>query len=362
MKSRVLSLVLTLFLAVNAMFFLTSPFQYENEIFEQYELTYELPINGASGFLLARQYLKESPQENSVNLLPIEPGSPFTIIFSENGYLKVEYRAQVGWVSSALAMVNLPDIVPSIIYFNTNSTSSLFQSSGYGLPDIYSQALYDARDFNERFSKEQYIMPVLYRTAIMFHDAQQAALKDGNSLKIYETFRPLDVQTTISRGLRGMMQENQTVREGINSNGWGIGWFISGGVSTHQLGAGADLALVRIRQYETRTTSGFEYKAITAFSEYMMPSKMHELSTQAIVLERPSAWHSQNGFNADFAPTMSVGARRLHAYMVDVGFTPLASEWWHFDYKSAWNQIRREHPSVNGDFRLQGLASRQPTP
>ena len=357
-KSKILSAVLSIVFLANAVLFLASPAPIES-----YELIYELPINGATGFVLARQYLTESPNENSARLRPIYPGHPFTIISSQENYLKIEYGRITGWINNSLALVNLPDIIPSIIYFNTNATRSLFQSSGYGLPNIHEEQLYIARGFNSRFTEEQYIMPILYRTAILLYNAQQAALANGNSLKIYETFRPLDIQTSINISLRELIRQNQTVNEGINTNGWRTNWFIAGGVSTHQLGAGVDLALVRVRDYRIRATGGFEYKIITSYTEYTMPSKMHELSAEAVVTERPTGWSAQNGFGGvNFARTMSVGALRLHNYMVDAGFTPLASEWWHFDDWQAWNHLRRHHPTVNGNFRLQGLASRQPTP
>ena len=38
-------------------------------------------------------------------------------------------------------MINLPDIIPSIIYDDTNSYSSLFKSSGIDIPNVTGKKL-----------------------------------------------------------------------------------------------------------------------------------------------------------------------------------------------------------------------------
>ncbi len=87
-------------------------------------------------------------------------------------------------------MVNLPDLIPSIQYNITNNTKSLFTSSGHTIPNVTGQVLYESRDMNDRLGKEEYIVPVLYSMAGKIMNAQKAALADGNTLVIYEGFRP----------------------------------------------------------------------------------------------------------------------------------------------------------------------------
>src|SRR5690606_3756850 len=95
-----------------------------------------------------------------------------------------------GWLQHKYCFINLPDIIPSIIYDNTNTYASKFASSGFEIPGISDQALYSGKTYNERLAKDEYIMPVLYSMAPKIYMAQQLALLEGNALKIYESFRP----------------------------------------------------------------------------------------------------------------------------------------------------------------------------
>ena len=316
-----------------------------------YDLVYELPINGAAGFALLSIGLKETHDENSRTLATINPGEAFRIISSQDNWWNVEHNGVTGWVDNTLCMINLPDIIPSIIYANKNSSTSAFRSSGYHLPNITNRQLYNAVTHNNRFEKEQYIVPILYRTAKKVYNAQQAALRNGDSLRIYETFRPLEVQRNISNSLQTLMSTNSTVHNGINTNGWRKGWFIAQSVSTHQMGVAIDVSLVRVTDYERRTTGGHSYKVITSYEEHTMPTRIHELSARAVVLTRGANWNRETGWgDIPFADTMTEGAKRLHNLFVNAGFVPLASEWWHFDDLEARDTIRGR--GITGNFNL----------
>ena len=326
---------------------------------DNYDLDYELPINGASGFSLISMGLRETPDENSNAITTIQPGYAFKIISAQDNWWYVYYDGMSGWVDNTFCMINLPDIIPSIIYVNTNSTSSVLRSSGYDLPGITGERLYNARAFSHRFGEEQYIMPVLYQTAGRIHNAQQTALENGDSLKIYETFRPWDVQVNIRSTLQALMNDNAAVHNGINTGGWRMSWFISTSVSTHQMGAAVDASLVRIIDYEVRTTGGYAYKVITSYEDYPMPTTVHELSAQAVVLRHGVQWNRTTGWgNVPFADTMTEGAKALHYIFVNAGFIPLASEWWHFDDMDARNAIRGR--GINGNFHIKNSASEEP--
>ena len=46
------------------------------------------------------------------------------------------------------------------------------------------------------------------------------ALENNQSLKIYETFRPYEVQKKVSTTLKSLANSNETVKKGINNGGW----------------------------------------------------------------------------------------------------------------------------------------------
>ena len=142
-------------------------------------------------------------------------------------------------------MINLPDIIPSIIYDDTNGYSSIFRSSEIDIPNVTGKQLYDNKAYNKRLSKDEFMMPVMYEMAIKIMKAQELALKEGYSLKIYETYRPYKAQKNVSTNLSKLMNSNKTVYNGINGGGWNEGWFIAQVLSNHQKGIAMDVSLVK---------------------------------------------------------------------------------------------------------------------
>ena len=109
--------------------------------------------------------LLENATEGAKVITKIKAGQAFTILSEENNYFYVQYGEEKGWLDNTLCMVNLPDIIPSIVYDDTNSYRSIFQSSGYSLPDITGKQLYNASSYNSRLQETQYNMPVMYQMA-----------------------------------------------------------------------------------------------------------------------------------------------------------------------------------------------------
>ena len=179
-------------------------------------------------------------------------------------------------------MINLPDITPSIIYDDTNGYSSIFRSSEIDIPNVTGKQLYDNKAYNKRLSKDEFMMPVMYEMAIKIMKAQELALKEGYSLKIYETYRPYKAQKNVSTNLSKLMNSNKTVYNGINGGGWKEGWFIAQVLSNHQKGIAMDVSLVKINEYDVGKTGNYKYMIITDYKEEKMPTKMHELSNKAI--------------------------------------------------------------------------------
>jgi D-alanyl-D-alanine dipeptidase len=301
----------------------------------------ELPISGATGWAAHTMPLRDEPKQRADILLQLTPGQGFTILAERGDWWHVRIGGPVdsdgingvtGWVLHRGCFINLPDVIPSIVFDITNAYASVKRSVGYPIPNITGYTLYEAWSFNRRLGRYGFIVPVLYSTSLRIFEAQQAALADGNTIIIYEAFRPRAVQQSVVSNLNALMDSNSGVRRAINAPPWSLGWFISTGVSNHQRGAAIDVGLGRVTDYEIRTSGSYAYTHITAFERHAMPTPMHELSPLAAAFTRPvpsscaDAWRT-----AALTSAMTEGAILLQGYLTDAGFTPLASEWWHFN-------------------------------
>lgn len=314
---------------------------------------FELPIEGSSGYAPTIINLKKENKLNSETITTIEPGEAFRIILEDANWWQINYKGLIGWVENTICMINLPDIIPSIIYNNTNSYSSMFKSSGYDIDYITGSQLYNAYMYNNRFEKEQYIMPVMYPMAKKIYTVQKLALENDESLMIYETFRPYDVQTNIANALLALLDYNTDVQEGIFVSGWNINWFIATGVSGHQMGLSMDVSLVKINEYITKIIGKDKYMEITSYTPYPMPTDMHELSIKAARFK-----YGVSGLTAwkktPFAITMTEEAKKLQNYCTSANLIPLASEWWHFDDLETKSTIARlGYKNLQGKFYLE---------
>ncbi|MCD7948215.1 MAG: SH3 domain-containing protein [Oscillospiraceae bacterium] len=303
---------------------------------------FELPISGASGYasVSLRLYTDQSADANVIATL--NAGQGFTILEESGDWWQIALDEKQGWVKHQYCLINLPDVIPSIIYDNTNSYASIMKSSEKDIPNITGQALYQAKMYSARFDAEVYVVPVLYEMAKKIGAAQQAALAEGDTLIIYEAFRPYDVQQSIAGNLRALMNADPLVEEGVTRSPWSMGWFIVTGISNHQRGAAIDVSLGKVVTRETRACGGYEYTAIREYSEYFMPTAMHELSAAAAIFLSPVSSNSATAWlDAEPAETMNREALLLQTYCTNAGLTPLASEWWHF------NDLESRESAVN---------------
>lgn len=293
---------------------------------------FELPVNGASGYASIAIKLREGPSTDANTISTLNAGQGFTILEESNGWWQIEFDGKKGWVKHQFCLINLPDVLPSIIYDNSNAYSSKLKSSGKEIPNITGQALYQTYVYSERFGKEMYVVPVLYAMASKIGTAQQAALADGNTLIIYEAFRPYEVQQKIVENLSALVNADPVVKEGVIKSPWSIGWFIATGVSNHQRGYAIDVSLGKIITQETKTTGSYVYKAISEYTEYSMPTEIHELSMASVVFQSPISSNSDTAWlSAKPSKTMNNEALLLQKYCTNAELTPLASEWWHFN-------------------------------
>jgi D-alanyl-D-alanine dipeptidase len=320
----------------------------------------ELPVNGATGYASVNLELKDSPASDSKTAGTVHAGAGFQIIKEEGDWWFIKRGESAGWLAHKYSFINLPDVIPSMIYNNTNTYSSKFASSGKSIPDVSNRALYSGKTYNHRLEREEYIMPVLYSMSKKIYKAQQHALSEGNSLKLYEGFRPYFIQKAVVKGLTELANNDAEVMKGINTPPWGISWFITDGVSNHQMGYGIDVSLVKVNSKKEVLIGNYTVNMIEDYTEYTMPTPIHELSgasaifTSAVTSRNDTAWK-----NAAFSESMNDAAINLQKYCTSAGLTPLASEWWHFNDLDA-----RDETADNisrGEYILTEVYSASPT-
>ena len=324
-----------------------------------YEGDLELPVNGATGYTSVLMDLKATADAGSETISELEAGTAFEVLKEEGDWWYVQTATEAGWVQHLYCFINLPDVIPSIIYDNTNTYASKFVSSGKTIPGITGQALYDGKAYNRRLGKVSDIVPVLYSMSKKIHLAQQAALAEGNSLVIYEGYRPYSAQKLTADALTNLAAADPEVMAGINTYPWDTNWFIATSVSNHQMGYAIDVTLAKITEQQEIVIGDYAATAITGYTEYTMPTTIHELSMASATFSGPVKSSSPTAWpQATLADTMNEAAILLQRYCTDAGLTPLASEWWHFNDLDA--RFATEGNSSRGEYLLDATMSEAP--
>ena len=324
-----------------------------------YEGDLELPVNGATGYASVLMDLKATADAGSETISELEAGTAFEVLEEVGDWWYVRTATESGWVQHLYCFINLPDVVPSIIYDNTNTYASKFASSGKTIPGITGEALYDGKAYNMRLGKVSDIVPVLYSMSKKIHLAQQAALEEGNTLVIYEGYRPFFAQKLTVDALTTLAVADPEVMAGINTHPWDTNWFIATSISNHQMGYAIDVTLAKITEQQEFVIGDYTATAVTGYTEYTMPTTIHELSmasatfTGPVKSSSPTAW-----LQANLADTMNEAAILLQRYCTDAGLTPLASEWWHFNDLDA--RFATEDNSSKGEYLLDATMSKAP--
>jgi D-alanyl-D-alanine dipeptidase len=300
-------------------------------------IPFELPLEGAIGFAAVKTQMQ--PYED-YDPGVLKAGQFFRIVADEGETWVVQSGKYTGRVVAAQQLVNLPDIIPSIVYNDTNARASIFASSGKALAGITGERLYEVLAHNDRLDAEEFYMPVRYPMAAKIMTAQQAALANGETLIIYETFRPRDVQQAVDKALTKLYKSNKTVKKGIDKGGYGLSDFVATDLSRHQLGVAIDVTLGAITEDSLREGNEWTFRDPVA-QEIEMQTPMHELSAASVSMARPTSTKngSQKWRDVPAAKTMTADAIRLRDYCVAAGLTPVSSQWWHFDDWDAYQQV-----------------------
>ncbi len=369
MKKRIIFSITAVVLIVSisgynaAKFFSRSSSESDSEIREsshlkKFEGSLELPVIGSSAYAAVSINLREDFNVESQSLMTLKPGQGFTIIGESDEWWQIDISGTKGWVASQYCLINLPDVIPSIIYDITNSYSSKMKSSGRAIPNITGQALYETYIYNKRLDQEEYIVPVLYSMAKKINLAQQLALADKNTLIIYDAFRPYDAQMKIVENLGNLIKTDSEVKAGVTQEPWSLGWFIAQGVSNHQQGYAIDMSLGKVLETSESSSGGYSYMYVKEYEEYIMPTEIHELSVAAVRMKTPvSSRNAEAWKNTKPATTMNDKALLLQKYCTESGLTPLASEWWHFNDVSCLGVINNKW---DGDFFISSNFSEIP--
>jgi len=312
-----------------------------------YDGIFELPINGATGFASIPLNLYTDPSINADTIMTLSPGQGFTILFEYDDWWFIAFDENEGFVLHETCFINLPDVLPSIVYNITNSYSSILRTSGQDIPNITGEMLYDVMSYNARLGRYEYTVPALYLTAQKLASVQEAALANGNTLIVYEAFRPRETQQEIVYHFSNLVNTDQYVQDGLG--GWGISAFISTSISNHQRGGAIDATLAHVISHEVGRSGYYSFITTTHYSEHVMPSPVHELSARSIVFTHRVNTSSETDWRtATLADTMTDSARLLQSYFTNAGFTPLASEWWHFNDLSSLRTVRPH--GLTGEF------------
>lgn len=318
---------------------------------------FELPLEGATGFVGAASLaLYASASDASSVLRTLGVGDMFYIRQESGQYWQVcILDGTIGWVRSNYCMINLPDVLPSVIYEDPNAVASVFVTCGERIEGITDFKLYDGLYYNPRLGRDEFVMPINYNMAKKVAAIQKTALAAGDCLKIIETFRPYGVQMQVRDAVYAKARANKAIMSALNEGSWNIGWFIATSLSNHQRGVAMDTTLVHVTDTTEQSIAGCPFVRVTG-DEYEMPSVMHELSSLAACFTKPvnssskTAWRS-----ATAASGMTEGAFLLQKYCTDADLTPLASEWWHFNDLDAQSIVSGS--SGRGKFYIEGCLS-----
>jgi D-alanyl-D-alanine dipeptidase len=312
--------------------------------------TLELPVKGATGWAAASLVLRAEANTGSASRASLSPGDAFTIMDgSVSGWWYVKRpNGTEGWVEIRRCFINLPDVLPSIVYNVTNARSSIFHSSGIPMDGVSYERLYEAYSYNERLGREEYIVPSMYNTAQALFRVQQSALANGETLIVYEVFRPRATQRRVADALNALVRENDYVASAFIGS-WSVGNFISQGRSNHQLGASVDSSIAVEREREIIKTGDYSYINITSFRRVGEPSSMHELSPWAVLPSRNRA--EEMG--------VCIEIYNMRSYFESAGFNPIGSEWWHFDHRATINIA--SSVGIAGEFFTPVIYSVPPT-
>ncbi len=266
--------------------------------------SFSATLYGARAWANQTLNIRQQPNSGSAKLGTVPTGGKMTILSAESSskYIKMKYNNITGYVYSDYIFINLPDIIPDVIYEITNANSSIFKTADLNIANVTGKNLYRfSKSYNSKIGKNTYYAPLLYPVAKKFQKAYNSAKAAGYNFKVYDTYRPRPVEELVTKNYKALYDSNSKVKQLVNYDKsgqyWGYGWFMTAtGTSRHCQAIALDLALT--------DKNGKELGAQT---------RMHTLDTRSL--------RKYNNANAN----------KLSGFMTSAGFSTLQSEWWHYE-------------------------------
>lgn len=288
-------------------------------------------------------------------------GQAFCVLEEKDGFFGIRCGDGVGYIDSNHCMINLPEYLGDICAYDiTNSYSSLYLVHEYAIAKVSGTIItgYEQIDLGGG----NFVVPLLYPTAMKLVPAALDALEQGYRIKIYDSYRPniatreiydlaalilnnpVPVATftgvnvvadlDLLKWKPGQEEEETTpstestdptateaptepkqpwngILEGLtyeilmtDDGRWALANFLALGASNHNRGIAIDMTL--------ETLDG---------KELPMQTRIHDLS-----------WYSEISRN-------NTNANKMRKIMFDNGFGGLTSEWWHFQDNDARDKL-----------------------
>lgn len=116
-------------------------------------------------------------------------GTACCILDEADGMFRIRFRDGYGYIDSRYCMINLPEFIGDLcLYDITNSYDSLYKVHEFEIPEITGQVI-TGYEWVE-LAEEEYLVPLLYPTALKLERAAFAAQAEGYQIRIYDAYRP----------------------------------------------------------------------------------------------------------------------------------------------------------------------------
>ena len=257
---------------------------------------------------------QDPSRSQSIGTVPA--AKAFCVMGLENGMFRILYGGDYGYIDSNYCLINLPELLGDLcIYKIANSTSSLYTAHEYEIPTVTGEVIVGYKKVQLKDGSQ--LVPLLYPVAQRLGKAAMVAIDHGYQLTIYDAYRPQEATIALynqaidlanqpipKETITGVIHDDLPNVAGLtygqmmtDFGRYTMNYFLAAGKSQHNRGIAVDLTLTNI-------ASGNELK---------MQTPMHDLS-----------WYSELKRN-------NSNSNMLADIMKSVGFSGLASEWWHFN-------------------------------
>ena len=271
-----------------------------------------------------------TPEKNE--MIGTAPGAQaYCVLDMVDGMFRIRHEDGFGYIDSDYCMINLPEFIGDICLYNiVNSYDALYMAHEYEIPTVTGEVIVGYEQVMT--AEEEFLVPLLYPSALKLEQAAFTAMDQGYKLKIYDSFRPKEATLALydqAIQLAGEPIPEETysgepvedlpeLEEGeiltyemlMTDNGrYTMNYFLAATGSRHNQGIAMDLTIVGL-------WDGVELE---------MQTSMHDLS-----------WYSELARNNDNADTLS-------DIMTGAGFADLVSEWWHFQDDEAKDELSPQY-------------------